>query len=89
MSADSNRAGQPGRQARDDVPSPDEAPLLQVVRGNPSTEELSALTAVVLGLAAPAEPSRPRPQRVRSWMRRRQLRLQPAPGPGAWRRSGR
>jgi hypothetical protein len=61
-------------------------PLLQVVKGNPSAEELAALTAVVLALQ-PGEalaPSRPAP---RQWVRRAQLNLAPKPGPGAWRRS--
>jgi hypothetical protein len=61
-------------------------PLLQVVKGNPTAEELAALTAVVLALQ-PGEavaPSRPAP---RQWVRRAQLNLAPKPGPGAWRRS--
>ncbi|WP_442961081.1 acyl-CoA carboxylase subunit epsilon [Pseudarthrobacter sp. J64] len=62
------------------------APVLSVVKGNPTPEELAALTAVVLSLpgsetAAPLRPS------TRHWVRRQQLRLAPTPGPGAWRRS--
>jgi hypothetical protein len=64
-----------------------QGPLFNVVSGNPSAEELAALTAVVLGLSTPG-PAPESKQRTRSWIRRRQLRLQPAPGPGAWRRSG-
>jgi hypothetical protein len=65
--------------------NPDEA-LLAVVKGEPTAEELAALTAVVLSLgqapqAAPAKPG------VRIWVRRQQLRLAPQPGPDAWRRS--
>jgi hypothetical protein len=65
---------------------PDEAPLFSVVKGEPTTEELAALTAVVLslGTAEPAEPGKPS---VRHWVRRQQLRLAPTPGPGAWKRS--
>ena len=61
-------------------------PLFTVTKGEPTAEELAALTAVVLSLepataAGPAKPS------VRQWMRRQQLRLGPTPGPGAWKRS--
>ena len=60
--------------------------VLSVVKGEPTPEELAALTAVVLSLgrapqAAPATPG------VRVWVRRQQLRLAPKPGPDAWRRS--
>jgi hypothetical protein len=61
-------------------------PLFSVVKGEPSAEELAALTAVVLSLGAadPAEANKPT---LRHWVRRQQLRLAPTPGPGAWRRS--
>ena len=60
--------------------------LLSVAKGEPTPEELAALTAVVLSLgqtqqAAPESPG------VRHWVRRQQLRLSPRPGPQAWRRS--
>jgi acyl-CoA carboxylase epsilon subunit len=63
-----------------------DTPLLSVVKGEPTPEELAALTAVVLSLAqapqsAPAKPG------VRHWVRRQQLRLAPKPGPDSWRRS--
>ena len=71
-------------------------PFLQVLSGNPTEEELAALTAVVIGLGASApdaalplgaspalDPARTR----RAWTRRRALSLQPTPGPGSWRRS--
>jgi hypothetical protein len=60
--------------------------LLAVVKGQPTAEELAALTAVVLSLggSAPAPASTPT---VRHWVRRQQLRLAPTPGPGAWKRS--
>ncbi|MEE9095643.1 acyl-CoA carboxylase subunit epsilon [Pseudarthrobacter phenanthrenivorans] len=61
-------------------------PLLSVVKGQPNAEELAALTAVVLSLGV--ESSAPaRTPGVRHWVRRQQLRLAPAPGPGAWKRS--
>ncbi|MET3809655.1 acyl-CoA carboxylase subunit epsilon [Arthrobacter sp. UYEF3] len=65
---------------------PAEQPLLAVVKGEPTAEELAALTAVVLSLgsgetAGPAKPG------VRHWIRRQQLKLAPKPGPGSWKRS--
>lgn len=79
--------------ASPDVPA---EPFLQVLSGNPTEEELAALTAVVLGLGA-AEPDAAMPlgtspaldpaRTRRAWTRRRALSLQPTPGPGSWRRS--
>jgi hypothetical protein len=77
----------------DPAPAPAEAPVVEladvlfsVVKGEPTAEELAALTAVVLslGTAATAEAAKPS---VRHWVRRQQLRLAPTPGPGAWKRS--
>ncbi|MCC3282418.1 MULTISPECIES: acyl-CoA carboxylase subunit epsilon [Arthrobacter] len=67
-------------------------PLLQVLTGSPTDEELAALTAVVLGLGAGAPDSaapvlRDPATTRRAWTRRRQLSLTPAPGPGSWRRT--
>jgi len=64
----------------------EQQPLLAVVKGEPTAEELAALTAVVLSLgnggsAAPEKPG------VRHWLRRQQLQLAPKPGPGSWKRS--
>ncbi|GAA5195183.1 hypothetical protein GCM10023346_24430 [Arthrobacter gyeryongensis] len=61
-------------------------PLLSVVKGNPTPEELAALAAVVASLGAPEETETPKPS-TRHWLRRQQLRMDPTPGPGAWRRS--
>jgi hypothetical protein len=61
-------------------------PILSVVKGQPSAEELAALTAVVLSLGGP-ETTEVRKPTVRHWVRRQQLRLAPTPGPGAWKRS--
>ncbi|TPV51473.1 acyl-CoA carboxylase subunit epsilon [Pseudarthrobacter phenanthrenivorans] len=69
----------------DDSNAPAE-PLLSVVKGQPTAEELAALTAVVLSLGG-AEPARADRPSVRHWVRRQQLRLDPTPGPGAWKRS--
>ena len=66
----------------------DQVPLLRVVKGQPTSEELAALTVVVAALAQRAERRRPVP--VGAWAsysdsHRRPLR----PGPGGWRASGR
>ncbi len=61
-------------------------PLLSVVKGHPSAEELAALTAVVLSLGSADAAAVGKPT-ARDWVRRQQLRLAPTPGPGAWRRS--
>ncbi|WP_409330450.1 acyl-CoA carboxylase epsilon subunit [Trujillonella humicola] len=62
-------------------------PLLSVVRGEPTAEELAALTAVVAALSQRREPRR-RPSPVGAWgapVHRRPLRA----GPGGWASSGR
>ena len=61
-------------------------PLLSVVKGQPTAEELAALTAVVLSLGGSEQAEADKPP-VRHWVRRQQLRLEPTPGPGAWKRS--
>lgn len=66
-----------------DEPTP---PLFSVVKGEPSAEELAALTAVVLSLGVTDAPGTGKPN-LRHWVRRQQLRLAPRPGPGEWRRS--
>ena len=62
------------------------APLFSVAKGDPTAEELAALTAVVLSLGGTEQAERAKPT-VRGWVRRQQLRLAPTPGPGAWKRS--
>jgi hypothetical protein len=59
-------------------------PLLRVVRGNPSPEELAALIAVVAARAVGGEPE---PMPVRSLWARPSLRSPLSHGPGAWRAS--
>ena len=66
-----------------------DAPLLRIVRGTPSADELAALVAVVAARAsaadAPGPPARP------LWGRpvlRPSLTSDLTPGPGAWRASG-
>jgi hypothetical protein len=63
-------------------------PLLRVVHGEPTAEELAALTVVVAALSQ--RRSRRRPTPVGAWasygdVHRRSLR----PGPGGWRAAGR
>ena len=61
-------------------------PLLRVVRGEPTAEELAALVAVIAAraAAAPAEP----PARRTSWNDPGRLVRRPVhPGPGGWRAS--
>jgi hypothetical protein len=63
-------------------------PLLRVVRGEPTAEELAALTVVVAALSQRRPRRRPTP--VGAWAspadsHRRVLRA----GPGGWRASGR
>ncbi|MDP9934519.1 hypothetical protein J2T11_000859 [Paenarthrobacter nicotinovorans] len=71
------------------TPSPADEPaqpLFSVVKGEPTAEELAAIAAVVVSLGTPPETAPSKPN-VRHWVRRQQLRLDPTPGPGAWRRS--
>jgi hypothetical protein len=59
-------------------------PLLRVVRGNPTPEELAALIAVVTARGAGGEPE---PAPVRPLWGRPILRAPLHAGPGAWRAS--
>lgn len=62
----------------------EERPLLRVVRGEPTAEELAALVAVVAARAA-AEPP-PEPPRS-AWADPARRLFAPRVGPDAWRRS--
>jgi Acyl-CoA carboxylase epsilon subunit len=74
--------------ADDDRPAGE--PLLRVVRGDASPEEIAGLVAVLMARSGvPGGEGRrsPRPP-VSAWAdRSRQLRRPLHPGPGAWRRS--
>jgi hypothetical protein len=74
-------------------PAPGETPpLLRVLKGDPSPEELAALVAVVSALAAGAAETASRRQRgPRSeWSARHRLLRRPhRHGPGVWRSSAR
>ncbi|GAB3265980.1 acyl-CoA carboxylase subunit epsilon [Alteromonas gracilis] len=62
-------------------------PLLRVVQGDPTPEELAALTAVVAGMATAGGEERPR--RISEWNSPyRQVRPFYSAGPGGWRSSG-
>jgi len=61
-------------------------PVLRVVRGDATPEELAALTAVLLSRPVLGEPP-PRPLPSAWADRSRQLRRPLFPGPDAWRRS--
>jgi hypothetical protein len=60
-------------------------PLLRVVRGDATPEEVAALVAVVASMGAAEAP---RPRRVPEWSaRHRRVRTTLAHGPGGWRSS--
>jgi len=64
------------------------APLLRVVRGEPTAEELAALTVVVAALSQRRPRRRPTP--VGAWASRADVVRTPLqPGPGGWRAAGR
>ncbi len=72
-----------------DHDQPPSQPLLRVVRGDATPEEIAALVAVLL--ARPADAGAPGPDRSVPgfWSDRAgQLRRPLYPAPGAWRRSG-
>lgn len=60
-------------------------PVLRVISGNPTPEEIAAIVAIVSRRGAPTEPA------VRPWSRwadkGRMMPQLPSPGPGAWRAS--
>ncbi|MFC3479887.1 acyl-CoA carboxylase subunit epsilon [Kocuria carniphila] len=63
-------------------------PLFTVTRGNPTAEELTALTAVFMAHDAAADDSHAAPVRVpRVQSRRMRLGMKLRPGWGAWRRT--
>jgi hypothetical protein len=64
-----------------------ERPVLRVVRGDATPEEIAAVLAVLLSRAVPAAGGAPRPAPSAWADRGRQLRRPLFPGPDAWRRS--
>jgi hypothetical protein len=69
-----------------DNDQPPSEPLLRVVRGDASPEEIAALVAVLAARQAGADEP-PEPTRSAWSDRSAQLRYPLSPGPGAWRRS--
>ena len=66
----------------------DAVPLLRVVKGEPSAEELAALTVVVAAVSQRRERRRPTP--VGAWASYADAHRRPQlPGPGGWRAAGR
>jgi len=73
------------RTADDDQPV---RPLLRVVRGDATPEEIAALVAVLAARGDDEAPSQPRLVK-NAWSDRSRLLRRPlAAGPGAWRNSG-
>jgi Acyl-CoA carboxylase epsilon subunit len=69
-------------------PAENGRPLLRVVKGDPTPEELAALVAVVAARAAAS--AEPPPAAPSGWADRAAAVRRPlAVGPGAWARSGR
>ncbi len=67
--------------------APPARPVLRVVRGDPTPEELAALLAVVGARGSAAAPPPPPPRSL--WSARGRSLRRPLPhGPGAWRSSG-
>jgi hypothetical protein len=74
------------RPADDDQPP--SRPLLRVVRGDATPEEIAALVAILVTRSADDEAPSPDRSAPGFWSdRASQLRRPLSPGPGAWRRS--
>ena len=67
--------------------APPDRPVLRVVRGDATPEEVAALVAVIASMSAGAAPARPRPRSTWADPARRMRTTLPH-GPGAWRASG-
>ena len=61
-------------------------PMLQIVKGDPTAEEIAALVAVVAARAAAATPKE-RPRRSEWAGHERRVRRPVHPSPGGWRAS--
>ena len=63
--------------------------MLRIVRGDPSPEELAALTAVLAAASAGSGEPEETPGPASVWVERESLVRRPlTPGPNAWRTSG-
>ena len=70
-----------------DPGSAERSPVLRVIRGDATPEEIAAVVAVLLSRPAFSDAPPPRPA-ASAWAdRSRQLRRPLRPGPDAWRRS--
>jgi Acyl-CoA carboxylase epsilon subunit len=75
------------RSVREPMSLSDERPVLRIVRGDPSDEELAALVAVLTARAT-AKPGAAMPSSASSWADpQRCVRSGLRHGPGAWRAS--
>jgi hypothetical protein len=64
-------------------------PIIQVVHGNPTEEELAAVLTVLTAASKAAKPTSPKPS-DHGWAAYwRSVRTPLRPGPGVWRASGR
>ena len=71
-----------------DREQPSGPPLLRVVRGDATAEEIAALVAALLARTGDAEAPRPARSVSGFWADRSRLLRRPlSPGPGAWRGS--
>lgn len=61
----------------------DEEPLVSVVRGTPTPEEVAALVGVLVSRSMTADATASRPS-ISAWERS----ARPSTGPGSWRESG-
>ena len=65
----------------------EEPPILRVVKGDATPEEVAALVAVIASMSSAASPSRPKARSTWADPSRRMRTTLPH-GPGAWRASG-
>ena len=80
----------PVMQQAEDAAQQSPAPLLRVVKGNPTDEEVAALTALVHAMQASASAQEQNPilaTASRLLNRRQWLGASLKPGPGSWRRA--
>jgi acyl-CoA carboxylase epsilon subunit len=71
-----------------DAEQPDAQPLVQVVNGDPTPEELAALTAVIASRLAARPSGEPEQERASDWASYwRNVRRPLQHGPGRWRAS--
>lgn len=70
-------------------PAEQRRPLLKLVRGDATPEEIAAIVAVLAAHAAASTAPAPRPARSVWADRGYAMRVAGAPGPGGWHRAGR